>query len=344
MNTFVQNIITQQINPPHQRILIAPLNWGLGHAVRCMPIIQSCLDLGHDVVIASDGLALDYLKNEFPQLECYLLTSYDIKYSTQSMVFNLIMQSPKIWRAIIQEEKETQKIIEVTKSTTIISDNRMGVYQKGVLNIYMTHQYHILHRLRWIGYIASKLHQSLFKRFDKVWIPDFGDDNAVAPHLSSTSDGRVSYLGILTTINVETLPKIHNVVIILSGPEPQRSILENAINNTLGNWSDISIVMVRGSNSYIDLGTFPANMKVVNMANRTEIATLLNSTNILVARSGYTTIMDVEALDIEIIWIPTPGQTEQEYLAKKLNKRPKNHFLEQKNINTLQKIIRSLLK
>ena len=79
-----------------KRILVAPLNWGLGHATRCIPIIRALKAHNFEPVIASDGAALQLLKKEFPDLEHVELPSYNITYPKNGKRFKskLISETP----------------------------------------------------------------------------------------------------------------------------------------------------------------------------------------------------------------------------------------------------------
>ena len=71
----------------NKKIIVAPLNWGLGHATRCIPIINGLLENGFEPIIASDGVALELLKKEFPKLISFELPSYNIKYAEKGKNF-----------------------------------------------------------------------------------------------------------------------------------------------------------------------------------------------------------------------------------------------------------------
>ena len=161
-------------------ILIAPLNWGLGHATRCIPIINALIAQNFEPVIASDGAALELLQKEFPNLECIELPSYNIEYSKKRMFFRLklLLDSPKMMKAIKAENEAIKSIIEAHNIVGIISDNRFGVYNESVPSVFITHQLQVLSgNTTWL---STKLHQKIIKRFDECWVPD----NKNAPNLS----------------------------------------------------------------------------------------------------------------------------------------------------------------
>jgi hypothetical protein len=339
----VQLIIQQQLSG-HSRILVAPLNWGLGHAVRCIPLIEACLKAGKTVFIASDGQALTFLQKEFPSLPSFQLPSYSITYPFPSIVGNLIYQSPGILKAVINEHKDVKKIVAFTGCTAIISDNRWGVYHKSTLNIYITHQMNLTHRYVWLAKAGTYIHCKLMRRFDKIWIPDYKGEKALAPTLSFTDSDKATYLGPLTTVKWQKSEKNNDMAVILSGPEPRRAILENDLLNILSDFTSLKIVFVRGSDKDSSNATVPEHIQMIHTASRDQIEHILNTTRILVARSGYTTVMDTWHSDIHRIWIPTEGQSEQEYLAKRLAQLPENVVILPNKINKLKNIITSLTK
>lgn len=340
---YLQQIIEQQLSG-HERVLMAPLNWGMGHAVRCIPLIKACLEAGKTTYIATDGQPLSFLKKEFPVLTYLELPSYEISYPFESIVLNLLYQTPKIIRIIQEEHNEIQKIIATTGCTAIISDNRIGACHEKTLNIYMTHQMNIVHRFPWLATAGTHIHRYMMRRFDRVWIPDYEGKNALAPALSQTHSPGVTYLGPLTTITHTNGSKDLDISVILSGPEPQRTFLENQLAAVLNELSFYSICFVRGCINDDPVPSFSNHVQVLNTASRKQISHILGRTRLLISRSGYTSVMDTFSSDIHKIWIPTPGQSEQEYLAERMSLLPDNVMLHQNDINKLKNIIISRLK
>lgn len=339
----VQIIIKEQLSD-HSHILVAPLNWGLGHTVRCIPLIEACLKEGKTVFIASDGLALTFLQKEFPKLTSFQLPPYGITYPFRSIVGNLIYHSPGIIKAVLNEHKEVKKIVESENITAIISDNRWGAFHKNTLNIIMTHQMNLVHKYSWMARAGTIIHRNLMRGFDKIWIPDHKGEKALAPDLSHTNSAKATYLGPLMTLKAQNSAKETDLAVILSGPEPRRTVLENQLLNILSEFCHLKIIFVRGTDQNIHSLSVSDHIQVLNLATRDQIAHIIASSRILVARSGYTTVMDTWHSDIFRIWIPTEGQTEQEYLAKRLAQLPDNAAIFPNKINKLKNIITSLTK
>ena len=154
-------------------ILVAPLNWGLGHATRCIPIIRELEKNGFTPIIASDGIALELLQKEFPYLQSVALPSYEIEYAIDGANFKwkLIKNSPKMIQAIFEEKKLVKNLVTTFDLKGIISDNRLGVRSKKIPSVFITHQLNVLSgKTTWI---SSKLHQHYIKKFTECWIPDF---------------------------------------------------------------------------------------------------------------------------------------------------------------------------
>lgn len=307
-----------------KRILVAALNWGLGHAARCIPIINQLQEHGYEGVIASDGQSLELLKREFPHNIHIELPSYDIRYSRNagSFKWKMMMNSPKIINAITAERKQTEKIVEEYKIEAIISDNRFGVRSKELKkNVFITHQLNVLSGNT--SFLSSYLHQRYIKKFDQCWIPDNeGKDNlsGILGHLESKPEN-VRYLGVLSRFEKQDQPKIYDYLILLSGPEPQRSLLESKLLLEFERTTD-KVLFVRGviDDKPTNISPNP-NINIKNYMFGRSLEEAINSSKYVIARSGYTTLMDLSKLEKKAFFIPTPGQPEQNYLAENLEKK-----------------------
>jgi uncharacterized protein (TIGR00661 family) len=308
-------------NNSRKNILVAPLNWGLGHATRCIPIIRELEKNGFNPIIASDGIALDLLKKEFPHLTSLELPSYNIHYSKRSanLKWELIKNCPKITNAIISEKKLINNWITQYKLSGIISDNRFGVRSKKVKSVYITHQLNLLSgKTTWI---STKLHQYFISKFDQCWIPDlknFPNYSGVLGHLKKANPKKLNlkYIGILSRFERKELPKKYDLMVILSGPEPQRTILEEKIIFELQNYIG-NVVFIKGKIELEQKKELIDQVLYYNFMQSEELEKTFNESEIVLSRSGYTTIMDLAKLQKKAFFIPTPGQYEQEYLAKK---------------------------
>ncbi|MDT0294118.1 glycosyltransferase [Mesonia ostreae] len=305
-----------------KKILVAPLNWGLGHATRCIPIIHALQQDGFEPILASDGDALLLLKKEFPNLSSYQLPSYKIKYAKKSYLFKLkfLFRSPHIIQAVRKEYKATQQIHEKENLDGIISDNRLGVRIPGIKSVYITHQLHVL------SGITTKLttwaHHHFIKKFDACWVPDVEFSPSLSGKLSHfrSKKFKVNYIGPLSRFSKKKLPIKYDLMCILSGPEPQRGLLENKLREEIRG-SEKNILFICGKMERNSIKSQEGNTVFYNFLTGKELETAFNQSEIIIARSGYTTLMDLAKLEKKAFFIPTPGQQEQEYLAKRLKRK-----------------------
>ncbi|MCK0161506.1 glycosyltransferase [Allomuricauda sp. F6463D] len=309
-----------------KRILVAPLNWGLGHATRCIPIIHALLDHGHIPIIASDGVALSLLKKEFPYLPAFELPSYKISYAEKGKNFKLkmIWDSPKVFKAIAKEKKMVKRLVKTHGLDGIISDNRLGAYYKKVPCVFITHQLNVLSgNTTWM---SSKAHQNIIKKFDGCWVPDVKEKPNLSGKLGHLKNSKlnISYIGPLSRFEKKELPKVHDLMVLLSGPEPQRTILEEKLLLELQNFKG-NILFVKGKIEDVqtqeEIHLPNGKILIYNFMKSMELENALNRSTKVLCRSGYTTIMDLAKLEKKAFFIPTPGQYEQEYLAKRMQKQ-----------------------
>lgn len=296
-------------------IIVAPLNWGLGHASRCIPLIKHLLVSGNKIILACDGLAGQLLQKEFPDLEYHDIDSPEIRYTFQSMAANAFVQLPNALRHYKIDRKASKVIIDITKADIIISDNRFGFYDDRCKNIYITHQLSIKAGSTLTTYFANLLHHRVINNFTECWVPDYEDEGQkIAGQLSVTESKTlvkpIIYIGPLTRMVRHQIQKDIDILIVLSGPEPQRTILEKRLLDI--DFGHLKVMMVRGT---ADNPASNITFDYQNIADSLTINTLLNRSKTLITRSGYSTLMDIEQFDIKAILIPTPGQYEQEYLA-----------------------------
>ncbi|NQX84606.1 MAG: glycosyltransferase [Flavobacteriaceae bacterium] len=305
-----------------KRILVAPLNWGLGHATRCIPIINALMKYHYEPVIASDGLALELLKKEFPTLTAITLPSYHISYPKNGKYFklHLMKTAPKILNAIRAEKSQIQSLIKHNKIDGIISDNRFGVYHKNVPSVFITHQLNVLSGST--TWMSSKIHQQMIHNFDECWVPDVTNTPSLSGKLGHLKQFNIpiKYMGIISRFNPIALEKKYDLLVLLSGPEPQRTLLEQHILEQLKTYNG-TILFVKGKIEAQQTKTIKGNLTIVNYMKSDALEIALNVSSTVISRSGYTTILDLAKLGKKAFFIPTPGQFEQEYLAERLDKR-----------------------
>lgn len=320
------------------KILVAPLNWGLGHATRCIPIIRHYLAQGDEVVLAGDGESLLLLRKRFPELRAIDLPSLELHYTSNSKQCGFYIHAIcKLIRFTIADHYYLSKIIAIENFDLIISDNRFGLFARNTRSVYITHQlYPILpKRLRIFQLIARALHACIYRRYDEVWVPDYADaTHNLSGSLSHNGrfDQQAKYIGPLSRFaNITSeRPPIENsfsmrgysVVAILSGLEPQRTLFEQEILQRFTN-SQESVLLIRGKISDPHTILSKGNITILPSITDEEFVTVAKNAKTILARSGYSTIMDLEILGAlqKAELHPTPGQSEQEYLLIQIHQR-----------------------
>ncbi len=305
-------------------ILVAPLDWGLGHSTRCIPLIRHLQLVGCKIIIASEGAQEKLLKQEFPLIEFVHLPGYRIKYSARKQFFilKILLQLPKIYRAIKNENKWLNNFITTRSVDAVISDNRYGLYHTKIKCIFITHQLTVKAPFALAENLMQKLNYRFINKFSACWIPDeegnlnFGGKLSHPKVLPSLP---VTYLGGLSRFEKKEVLQKYDLLIAISGPEPQRTVFENKMLAELDNFEGTSL-LVRGLPGGAKILSSFKQVIIKNHLSATEMETAFNESQFIISRTGYTTVMDICKLHKKAILIPTPGQTEQEYLAKHLYK------------------------
>ena len=320
--------------PPKSRVLVAPLNWGIGHATRCVPVIEQLLDAGYTPIIASDGAALAFLQQGFPDVASITLPSYKVSYSKNGKMLwlKLLMQLPHFIRTYRKEVNLIRSLVSEKEVKGIISDNRFGVYGKGVPSVYITHQIRVKTGI--FTFLSTKVHAFFIQKHQRCWVPD----SAQKPDLSGVMSHDVSlsipidYIGVLSRFKPENRPVKYDVLVLLSGPEPQREILENMLLKSFTNTTK-RICFVRGIVSEKVKSTQSGSILFYNFLFGKDLQHVINESAVIIARSGYSTIMDLKRLHKKAFFIPTPGQSEQLYLAQYMKRQKIAPFCRQKDFN-----------
>lgn len=305
------------------KVLVAPLDWGLGHATRCIPIIYNLLNAGFEVLIAADGHIKKLLEIEFPALPFILLEGYRVQYahSKRALLYQLLRQVPHILRIIRHENSWLKEAVIKHKIDLIISDNRYGLYHPDLHSIFVTHQ--LLIKTPFLERVLQSFNYLLINKFNECWVPDNKEGHTLSGILSHPimlPSVPVKYIGILSRFNAEPplSLKQNKILILLSGPEPQRTLLENILTAQLDIEQDV--VIIRGLPGEVKTIPNVRNVKFINHLPAKKLEKEIKQSSLIIARAGYSTIMDLITLKKQSILIPTPGQTEQEYLGGHLNK------------------------
>ena len=313
------------------KILIAPLNWGLGHATRCIPLVRQHLEQGDEVVLGGDGESLLLLQRHFPQLRVIHLPSLELRYTNNDQQRGFYLRAiPALLRFTIADHYYLRQQLAIEHFDLVISDNRFGLFTRQTRCVYITHQLYVRlpRRLRIFQPFARAVHACVFKRYHEVWVPDYANmEESLAGELchGGRFDTNVKYIGPLSRFSSSAgAPKElrrnseYKVVAILSGLEPQRSIFERAILERYANSSE-KVLLVRGKVAEAQTMISRNNITIVASLSDQALLDAMEQATTIIARSGYSTIMDLAVLGLlhKAELYPTPGQSEQEYLASR---------------------------
>lgn len=330
------------MQPKPLHILISPLDWGLGHASRCIPVIQELMKAGHIVTIAGYGRSLILLQKEFPNLEYIDLKGFSPSYSkTGKMVLRLFLLLPRFIGTIFSEHRDLKKLFHLNHFDIIISDNRYGLWNKQVKSILITHQVMVKTPdwLKFAEYPIYLISRLMISRFDECWIPDYEESPGLSGDLAHKYPlpKNAKFIGPLSRfIKSEAFPDkkagARKILAIISGPEPQRSIFENLVTKQLLELNQTAI-LISGKPESENMSLFKDNLTTLPHLPTPEMSELITTSSIIICRSGYSSIMDLLALESKALFVPTPGQTEQIYLAELLQKSGTAMWRKQETLN-----------
>ncbi len=313
----------EQINSSiKKRIFISPLDWGLGHASRMVPLIKYYQNKGHKILIGTEGKAAAFLLDIFPDIPQIILPGYRIRYAHRYTEWKLLMQIPQLIIAIIREHFLLKKIVKKYDIEIVISDSRFGLWHSHTQNYIISHQLQILYPDSWklSGLFLNFINRYFLNNFDQCLVPDT-KKHQISGRLSQNHKIKNPYfMGPLSRFSALDLEQNNQnseeLVFVLSGPEPQRSLFENLIIKQLQQ-SQIKALLITGNpeeNYRIALGN---NITRIAHLPIQQFAQTLKRAKVVFSRSGYSSLMDYAALHLkQIVLVPTPKQTEQEYLAE----------------------------
>jgi uncharacterized protein (TIGR00661 family) len=336
-------VFTEKI-PGKPRVLVAPLDWGLGHATRCIPVIKELIIQGCEVILAGEGACAELLQTEFPELPILNLAGYNVRYhrSGRNLSIVIIRQLAKIRKAIAREHQWLKKAVEEYNIDAVISDNRFGLYHDQAPSVFITHQLSIKSPFgKWSEKLVQQWNYKYINRFTECWVPDFEDkDNNLAGKLSHPDKNPkipLKYTGPLSRFK-DSGPGVENqLLILLSGPEPQRSIFENKLVDELAHYNGTAAV-VRGLPATSTVIPSSNQIRFYNHLPSAELNIRMQEASMVISRSGYSTVMDLVQLQKKSVLVPTMGQTEQEYLARYLEEKGIACALSQTDFSLLKAI------
>ena len=324
------------------KVLVCPHNWGIGHATQCVPIIRKFMEIGDEVIIAADGRPYEFLKKEFPECRFIRLKGIRVTYPEgRGSVVKVLRLFPLLLLSSYRERKDLKKLIRSENPGIIVSDNRYGLWSRSRFSILITHQFRIIlpPSIRFLSGLLNRIIHYQVEKFNECWIPDFELHYGLAGQLSHPSKlpGNACYIGTLSRFSAPAghhdvpLPCDFDILVALSGPEPQRTILEEMIFKQLIN-SGLSGIIVRGLTEAKEEWDLTEKIHVFPHLETEKMKDSILRSQIVICRPGYSSLMDLVTLGKNAILIPTPGQTEQEYLAHYLMEKkiyfsmPQHHF------------------
>lgn len=320
-------------------IIYSLCSWGLGHATRSLPVIRKLIKEGHRLTLISSDRSLQLLQHELgPALTYIDIPDYPMIVSENNRQF--LAKSMLFWPLFIKRMEDglqrLQKIIKHGRYERIISDGRYDMYSKTVPSFFISHQIRIMHPLRihLIERGSETFNAFFFKRFKEVIVPDFKENNLsgdLSHNLQKIDESKLHYVGILSDFSRRDVEKDIDFFVSLSGPEPQRSILEKKLLDQIDQLSG-SVVMSLGKTEEKEVPVYN-NIKTYSYLSKDKREELLNKSKLVISRSGYSTIMDLAVIGTKALMIPTPGQIEQEYLAQHLMKNNMCHTISQENLH-----------
>jgi UDP-N-acetylglucosamine transferase subunit ALG13 len=307
-----------------KRVLVSPLSWGLGHATRDLPLIRYLLERGHHVTVAAEGRAMALLRQEVPQCDFVELKDYPPAYSsTRFYVTYFLAMAPVMLRAVAREKHSVARLLKERHFDLILSDNRFNVRSPDIPSFVMVHQVRFMtpHGLGCFEWVTERFNYRYFRHFDRVIVPDSADSEQnlsgrLSHGLRLMKPEQVYYAGILSSVSRLDLPQDVDLFISISGPEPSRTQLEKIILAQVDLVPAARIVITLGKPEVKERRELNERTTVYGYLDRAGQQEMMNRARLVVCRSGYTTVMELAELGKKALFIPTPGQTEQEYLGR----------------------------
>jgi len=303
------------------RILYAVGSWGLGHAARSLPVIQALRGDGHELTVISHGRALLMLRRELGQ-GCEFLDwphfPHTVGRSAPGLYFRTALAIPAMLRVMVRERQATRDLLRHRRFDRIVSDNRYGVQDPAIPSFHITNNVRFLApgRLAPLEWALEAFNYAWFRGLRRVIVPDTPEDalaGDLAHRLRIFPPQLLAYVGLLSPVRARPTARDVDVFITLSGPEPQRTILERLVREQLSSIPGrVVVTLGRPEGSTMAwVGPTP----VFDFLDREHQEEMMNRARVVVARPGFSTLTAVAEVERQAVFIPTPGQTEQMYLA-----------------------------
>jgi len=332
------------------RILYGVCAWGLGHATRSLPILRR-LVADHEVLVYSDGAALAYLRRELGQRAAFLPATvpYPNIFGGTTLALRFFASAPRLVQTMRAEYRETQRLVAAHGVDRVVSDSRWGVSSPRVPSLFITHHLKQLAPPR-LG-VAERLTEwvtwrAIHRRYRRILVPDVAEDDGLSGRLAHElhcyAPSQLVYLGLLSDLtpgrHAPAHPEVRlDTLVVLGGPEPSRSRLEARLLPDLARLPGRTVVL-RG----LPAGDGPpwptGAVEAVRHASRDERDRLFGAAQVVVGRSGYSTLMDVAQVGARALLVPMRGQTEQEYLAVRLARKGLIHTVSEQQVDLVRDV------
>lgn len=237
-------------------------------------------------------------------------------------MLSIFWQLPKFIRTIQAEHRKINSIIEEQNIQYLISDNRYGCWSGRIPSVIITHQVNIQMPTvwKWLQPVVNFFNHRQLKKFNHIWVPDF-PSHPITGIMTTPGRMKVAFVGMLSRFKKEQALQTNTkgILALVSGPEPQRTLFEKSLIRELKKIAGAKI-LVRGLPGNTEPQTGNA-IEFLNHVSRKELQEMIMKTEWVICRPGYSTLMDLAALQAKAVCVPTPGQTEQELLAIELERR-----------------------
>jgi len=327
-------------------ILFAVLNMGLGHASRSLPLIKDFLNRNYHVTIASSGRSLTFLQQELPTAEFVILPDYRFDYSQKGVTLTGVLRIlPVLFKTVRQENSIVRQLTREKKFDVIMSDHRYGCFNSAVPSFFISHQLRFIAPagLRFMEFLGIWFNRYFHHKFTRILIPDEfdGKEGFLSGRMSDISPvSRLNYCGILSSLNRINVTEDIDVLFSISGPEPQRTIFEQLARKILPQIPG-NKVLALGKPESNQVENPDSDMVIYHHPTRPQMEELFNRSRLIISRSGYSTIMELVELQKKAVLVPTPGQTEQIYLAKRLRDKGWFHWFSQNDENIEKQLLKT---
>jgi uncharacterized protein (TIGR00661 family) len=320
-------------------IIYSICSWGFGHATRSLPVLRKLIKEDHTITVISHGRTLKLLQKELDDAVSYRdIPDYPmlISKNTEQFVAKSMIYWPYFIKRMESSLQQLKKILETTPCDRIISDGRYDMYSKSIPSVFISHQMRIMNPLRFKPFErgSETFNLFFFKRFRDIIVPDYKDNNLtgdLSHNLQKIDESKIHYVGLLSDFAKKDLTKDIDYFFSISGPEPQRSYLEQAIMDQIED-IDGQIVLTLGKTEEQSTPQLD-NVQIYPYLPKEKREDILNRSKLVISRSGYSTIMDLAVIGTKALMIPTPGQIEQQYLAAYLSGKNLCHQVSQKSLN-----------